>query len=195
MSSVPTQKDANLVQLYARRGALATVVVILIALFGGNYLRREHPYLIGLIIPAAVAAGLGLAYLLFKQASGLPKASRKKHFLRLILVLLLAAVVCEYSIVAAIERIHFVKYSALGFFLFHSLFAPGASVGSALIRSLPASMVVGVLEECTQFFLPGRVFDTRDILLNLSGCIIGSLLAVVTARAEGENTELERSFG
>ncbi|MCB0344504.1 MAG: VanZ family protein [Bdellovibrionales bacterium] len=195
-NSPPAGKNsANLLRIYARRGLAVTLVLILIALFGGNYLRREHPYLIALILPAAAIAAGALAYALFKQLNSLPKQERSRRIAMFLLVLLLAAVVCEYSIVAAIERIHFVKYSALALFIFHTIYRPGSRLGSTVLLTLTFSVSIGVSEECTQFFLPGRVFDLRDLFLNASACLIGTLLAVTTSTPAQANLSAEQTFG
>lgn len=186
-----TDKETDKLRRRARWGTALSGAAILTALFGGNYLRREHSYLIGLILPAAGLLALVLGGAIVRGASHLPHSSRRRQISAFLLVLLLAAAVSEFSIVAPIERVHFLKYGSLSFFLFFSCYSQRAPRARLLARTLGIAMAAGILEECAQHFLPGRVFDLRDISLNLSGAILGALLAVVTAYPLGENRPAE----
>lgn len=85
----------------------------------------------------------------------------------------LALMSTELLIVEPVERLHFVKYGLLSILLFlsfdidtHRWRMPRAAICSA---------AVGILDESVQNFVPGRVFDTRDMLLNAVGALLGAV--------------------
>ena len=65
-----------------------------------------------------------------------------------------------------VEQIHFTEYGALSFFLFkmarHGIRPPWCHGASVL-----GAFGVGLVDELFQGFLPNRVYDPRDILINL----------------------------
>ena len=80
------------------------------------------------------------------------------------------------------ERTHLIEYGVLAV-LVHAALRERASQGRrvpapAVLAALATSLV-GVLDECLQAFLPGRVFDPRDILFN----VLASVMAVVASSA------------
>lgn len=85
--------------------------------------------------------------------------------------------ISELIMQSSVERIHLLKYSALSFLLFFSQ-APGASL-SPLWRAFLLSSLIGVTEESAQIFIPERVFDLRDILLNSWAALNGLILAAL----------------
>ncbi|HUU28214.1 MAG TPA: VanZ family protein [archaeon] len=81
------------------------------------------------------------------------------------------------------EYVHFPEYAVL-VLLWHVAFKKAPQIGLAnvfrgrktWIAAIVVSAVLGVMEECYQIILPQRVFDIQDILLNLMGVWLGSLL-------------------
>ena len=77
---------------------------------------------------------------------------------------------------------HFTEYAILGVLargLFGSLHAERG------VRPLPAGLLVAfvpVVDECIQLFVPGRSGQLTDVLIDLSGVIVGALLAHLVAR-------------
>ena len=77
---------------------------------------------------------------------------------------------------------HFTEYAILGVLargLFVSLHAERG------VRPLPAGLLVAfvpVVDECIQLFVPGRSGQLTDVLIDLSGVIVGALLAHLVAR-------------
>jgi hypothetical protein len=81
------------------------------------------------------------------------------------------------------EYVHYPQYATLVCLWYWALsqrrsVRRGLSV--VLSRPLPTaatvSSVLGILEESCQYFIPGRVFDLQDILLNLMGVCLGLML-------------------
>jgi hypothetical protein len=66
--------------------------------------------------------------------------------------------------VDAVERFHFVEYGLITA-LFYRAFRPAAD-GTLLIVPILAGLIVGTLEEWLQWFIPVRVGEVRDVLLN-----------------------------
>jgi len=93
---------------------------------------------------------------------GLPKRSFRILGFFLILGIFLLSMSC---LKRPVERIHFIEYGALIFFLFrffrHRVKGPW-SYG----LSFAGSFLVGVADELFQGLLPNRVFDPRDIWVN-----------------------------
>jgi hypothetical protein len=86
-------------------------------------------------------------------------------------------IIKQYSIM--VEKIHFIEYGLLAFIVYLSL--KTAIPGLALY---PISFIIvtaiGWGDELIQYFLPGRVYDKRDIFINaLSGALILILLFIV----------------
>lgn len=83
-----------------------------------------------------------------------------------------------------VERIHFIEYGTLSFFLFrvlrHFFRVPWSFIGSALIAS-----GIGVIDELLQGLLPNRTYDTRDLWINFFSASLGMLVVAtwVTPRS------------
>ena len=76
----------------------------------------------------------------------------------------------------AAERFHFIEYGCIAV-LFYKAWRP-ASDGAVLVMPLVAGILVGTLEEWLQWFVPGRVGEAKDVLLNLVGVTAGVLFAI-----------------
>lgn len=67
------------------------------------------------------------------------------------------------------ERSHLMEYSVLAIFMHMALlereYKKEKSLKPALLAFL-LTLLIGVLDECIQIFLPGRVFDPNDMLFN-----------------------------
>lgn len=80
-----------------------------------------------------------------------------------------------------IERIHFIEYGALSYFFF-KWFRHFKRVPCSYAVSVLGTFGVGVLDEWIQGFLPNRIYDTRDIWINLwAGSLGMALVACITA--------------
>ena len=75
-----------------------------------------------------------------------------------------------------VERIHFIEYGALSFFLFrrfrHGIRSPWCHGASAL-----GAFGIGIVDELFQGFLPNRVYDPRDIWINLWAGGLGMIIS------------------
>ena len=66
--------------------------------------------------------------------------------------------------VDAVERFHFVQYGLITF-LFYRAWRPAGDI-SVFVLPVLAGLLVGTVEEWFQWFIPARVGDVRDVLLN-----------------------------
>jgi VanZ family protein len=57
----------------------------------------------------------------------------------------------------------------------------GRRVPVPALLAIPATSLLGVIDECIQAFLPSRVFDSRDILFN----VLAGVMAVAASVALG----------
>ena len=78
--------------------------------------------------------------------------------------------------VDAVERFHFVEYGVITV-LFYRAWRP-AEDGALLLLPVLAGLVVGTCEEWLQWFIPARVGEARDVLLNLFAIACGLLFSL-----------------
>ena len=67
--------------------------------------------------------------------------------------------------VDAVERVHFVEYGFITW-LFYRAWRPAGDL-SIVLLPIAAGVIVGTCEEWFQWFIPNRVGEARDVLLNL----------------------------
>jgi hypothetical protein len=80
------------------------------------------------------------------------------------------------SEVDAVERFHFIEYGLITV-LFYRAFHPVGD-GAVLIMPVLAGLLVGTLEEWLQWFIPARVGEARDVLLNGFAIACGLLFSL-----------------
>ena len=68
------------------------------------------------------------------------------------------------------ERVHFLQYGLLGIMVA----ATARNESLALLAKLATfAILVGVIDECIQWYLPNRVGDFRDVAFNTMAAILG----------------------
>jgi hypothetical protein len=78
--------------------------------------------------------------------------------------------------VDSVERVHFVEYGLVTL-LFYRAWRPVGDL-SIVVMPILAGLVVGTLEEWLQWFIPNRVGEARDVLLNLGAIGSGLLFSI-----------------
>ncbi len=78
--------------------------------------------------------------------------------------------------VDAVERFHFIEYGLITM-LFYRAWRP-AGDGSTLVMPVLAGLIVGTCEEWLQWFIPARVGEVRDVLLNFFAIGCGLLFSL-----------------
>jgi hypothetical protein len=76
----------------------------------------------------------------------------------------------------AAERFHFIEYGLIAL-LFYKAWRP-AGDGAVILLPLVAGGLVGTFEEWLQWFVPARVGEAKDVLLNLFAVAAGILFAL-----------------
>ena len=76
----------------------------------------------------------------------------------------------------AAERFHFIQYGLIAF-LFYKAWRP-AGDGVTIVAPLLATVLVGTVDEWLQWFVPARVGEAKDVVLNLFSGAAGVLFAL-----------------
>ena len=79
------------------------------------------------------------------------------------------------------ERSHLIEYSILAIFIYEVLLertANGLIVWRPTLLAIISTILIGIIDELLQIFIPDRVFDLEDIVFNSSAII----MAIVTSR-------------
>jgi VanZ family protein len=149
----------------------------------------EYRLILGGIVGGAVVGSVGVALWRIRERR------------RLRYSLLAAAVIAgvAYSSltatgnanVDAVERFHFVEYGLLTL-LFYRAWRHRADLAMVLLP-LAAVLTVGTLDEGVQWFVPGRVGEWRDVLLNGAAIVCGLLFGLGLDPPVALTTRLDRS--
>lgn len=75
---------------------------------------------------------------------------------------------------------HFVVYLVLGILLLHALRTSRVQIGKAVCFSWLISTVYAALDEYHQTFIPGRVGDPMDVVIDSAGAITGIVIYLAT---------------
>jgi hypothetical protein len=154
-------------------------MIVVLCLFG----RKIADSFSGFVLLAPVAGVIILIAVIIASVRHAPSPSTEvthsktrsaalKRLLVLSSIVVVALItITELLIVDPIERIHFVKYGLLTTLLYFSQSPKSFWRQLSLAALLAAS--IGTLDECMQYFVPRRVFDLRDIVLNLTGTGVG----------------------
>lgn len=135
---------------------------------------RNYVWLFGVGVLTAVGLAIAIAFLRIRE--------RRAPRLGLLAIALIVgggymwANGTPYPEVNAVERVHFVEYGLIGF-LFYRPWRPTGDP-SIVVLPLLAGFLVGTLDEWTQWFIPVRVGEAHDVLLNLVSIGCGLLFAI-----------------
>jgi len=175
----PQTKLANFI-LFARFLVFLDLCFIAIGSRFGRYFERnfaDYIFLIPYVGLFAVVATFAIFLRYMPECNFKLIAARLKKtssILTLVgIVLVIAA--SEYFNEMPIERIHLVKYTSLTFLL-RFCFSKETNANRAIAISAITSLLIGVTEEILQIWMPGRIFDPKDLLLNLLAVALGTLL-------------------
>lgn len=191
----------------AARGALLlTLLLVVVANIYGRSLERSYSEFIALLPLVALGVAIFTALWVarcFRQhrycgcrccnedanVCGENKGSRdvvkavmapywlqRHHWLWLCTCITFGFVVDYFLIYFPIERMHLFKYSALPVFVLFSL-PESWTLQRRLLTTIFLSTVIGALEEVFQLWTPQRVFDLRDLAVNIIASLLGSFIA------------------
>jgi len=158
---------------------LTSIVVVLAAPFVGE-LRTALSRALGanftrVVNGTIVAVAIGVSVLALTRM----RDRRGRRILMLVLALAIAAFFGRGSssasaVTRAVERFHFVEYGILTL-LFSRAY--GVSPSGLTLAALSA-FTVGIAEEALQWFIPDRIGELRDVLLNSVAIACGVLVVV-----------------
>jgi len=128
-------------------------------------------------ILTVLLVGLFLFFLIFSRQG---KITGKPFILRLILA---GCFISLANIVARMpeERMHLIEYGLLGWLIGWSLEGCRMTVGRVCL-AITLGWSIGLGDEIIQYFLPNRVYDLRDVILNGLSVTLG-LLFFLTSKA------------
>ena len=72
------------------------------------------------------------------------------------------------------ERVHFVEYGLIAV-LFYRRLAAAPATRSTIVLPILCGFIVGTLDEWLQWFIPYRVGEMHDVLLNFTALVCGLL--------------------
>jgi len=79
------------------------------------------------------------------------------------------------------DRTHLIEYGVVGIFIYEALkerVSNGIRVRFPALIAIIATTLVGAMDECIQLFLPNRVFDPQDILVNVFAGALAVMVSV-----------------
>lgn len=162
----------------ARLAGLLSVLLVPCSLLLGRPLERRYPEVVS-CFPELAAVGLVILTALSARALTLNR--RRLRFppsavrVPLAGILILAILIPRYLIVLPVEYVHAAKYSVLAL-LVHD-FEHSATPRRRMLSAFFAVAALGALEETLQSFVPDRIFDVKDLLLNVSAALLGASAA------------------
>jgi len=148
---------------------------------------EKYPWIIGGVTATAVVGAIGWAVVHLRQSrydfSPAPSA-RQPLWVRYTLIITAVAVSAGYaravssgeSEVDLVEAFHFVEYGLVAY-LFYRAWRRRSDV-SGVALAAGAGLALGIADEWVQWFVPGRVGEMHDILLNAVAVGCGLLFSM-----------------
>ena len=147
-----------------------------------------------------VVGGLIAALLIAGLWSGLRQV-RERHVIRYGAVLAALGVAALYALENAgaspdsnvVELFHFVQYGLISY-LFYRAWRPLGDLGVLILPAL-AGLIAGTLEEWWQWFIPVRVGEVKDVLLNLVAIGTGLIFSLAIDPPAGDFAHVSAASG
>jgi len=177
---------------------LLPILASALILFGSPYVGQirsslrssfpdEYPWIIGGVTATAVVAAIGWAVVRLRQSpheSSPDLSPRQPRWVRYTLVIAAVAVSAGYARsvssgdaeVDLVEAFHVVEYGLVAY-LFYRRWQRRPDV-SGVAFSACAGLALGIADEWVQWFVPGRVGEMHDILLNAVAVGCGLLFSM-----------------
>jgi VanZ family protein len=148
---------------------------------------EEYPWIIGGVTATAVVGAIGWAVVHLRQSrydSSPAPSARQPLWVRYTLIITAVAVSAGYaravstgeSEVDLVEAFHFVEYGLVAY-LFYRAWRRRSDV-SGVALAAGAGLALGIADEWVQWFVPGRVGEMHDILLNAVAVGCGLLVSI-----------------
>jgi VanZ family protein len=160
----------------------ASAAIVLAAPFMGRlqtFLRgaistRAYVVLLGVVVAGAVLTAIVVAFSRIKAHRGRRVAAMAAAIgLAVAYTSVLSTGIPEID---AVERFHFVEYGLIAV-LFYRVWRRAGDV-STIVLPILCGFIVGTLDEWLQWFIPYRVGEMHDVLLNFTALVCGMLFGV-----------------
>lgn len=153
--------------------AVLQAAIFLSLSLGDNVVRflRGNNLLRSTVLMALVGALVGVGVLLRRARVGLPTM-----VIGAILALVYAILLVRIE--RPEERLHLVQYgsvTALVFAAVRARFLPRRRLGMAFLVAAVLGSALGWLDEGVQYLLPDRVYELRDVLLNVEAAVLAAV--------------------
>jgi len=144
---------------------LADVVLIM------DVIERSVGNILGtaLSVLTLVLLALFLLYLIV-----IKKERRPWRYFLMIFVIASVAIIQRFIFYPA-EKVHLVEYGILGWMIYHAVREGGGSIVAGYFWTMALVLTIGTADEIVQAYLPMRVFDFRDIVINFHSGILGAV--------------------
>ena len=177
---------------------LLPILVSALILFGSPYVGQirgwvrssfpdAYPWIVGGVTATAVVAAIGWAVVRLRQSqheSSADPSARQPLWVRYTLVIAAVAVGAGYARAVStsdpqidlVEAFHFVEYGLVAHLFYRRWHARPDVSGVAFAAC--AGVALGIADEWVQWFVPGRVGELHDILLNAVAVGCGLLFSM-----------------
>ena len=103
------------------------------------------------------------------------KERRAWRYFLLVFVIVSLAIIQRFIYYPA-EKVHLLEYGILGWMIYQAVRVGGGGVVAGYIWTMALVSIIGTADELVQAYLPMRVFDFRDIVINFHSGILGAVL-------------------
>ena len=149
---------------------------------------RAYVIGLGVVVASAIGGAILVAFLRIRERRG-----RRLAVMAVALAIgaaYTAALATGDPTVDAVERFHFVEYGAIAV-LFYRVWRR-AGDPSTIALPIVCAFAVGTLDEWLQWFIPYRVGETHDVVLNLTAIVCGTLFGIALEPPPGFTWRLRR---
>lgn len=82
------------------------------------------------------------------------------------------------------EKVHLIEFGILGALVYRALLHHTSSSLFIFISGSVICSILGLLDEVVQFYMPGRVFDPQDVLMNIVSSVLTLLVMIICFKSD-----------
>ncbi|MBO6794104.1 MAG: VanZ family protein [Balneolaceae bacterium] len=110
---------------------------------------------------------------------GISKNVRLSNWLIYLTIFVGLVMLFTRSGISPAERTHLFEYGLVGVLIFNAIKERYHNLLKAALLAFIITVLFGIIDECLQYFLPNRVFDTLDIIRNTVAAFIGVFVSLL----------------
>ena len=154
-----------------------TIFVGLFIIISASFARQVIEFLQGLIGRKETTALLGLMMIIACLVFLVFVTKKNIHFIKtpVTIFVLIMGLILAWQTKYPAEKIHLLEYGVLGWLAVDDLLKINRKAKAVILASF-FCLDVGILDELFQAFLPYRVCDIRDVIMNGIGGVWGVIL-------------------